>query len=205
MIDEVEKAAVEPEVTQEQAHAEATALSEASKPIDQLSLTELAAEYNRRAEELEANDTGVKPLRIKRIKGFKDRTTGIRRLRELNGEQPPAPRKVREPKAAKAAPKAKAHKPAKQPKAKVHKPAKPAREYSSKIAEEFGFMEAGRAKVINILAAKMGRQIPRKEFGDSAQFLSKVTLRIKRNKLPYKLIKEKDDEGNSYGLHRKQH
>jgi hypothetical protein len=166
------------------------------KPIDQLSLTELVRAYNRRAEELEANHTGLKPVVIKRIKGFKDRATGIRRLSELNGV--PVPAKAVKAKAEPAAKKAK-------PKKAEANPKKSQREFTNSIGQEFGFKAGGeRDHVLQILSSKMGRQVPRKEFGEFGKFVSKVDLRIKRKKLKYKLVKEKDDEaGYSYGLHRK--
>lgn len=181
-------------------------MTEVQKPVDQLSLTELATEYNRLAEEIEANSTGLKPVKVKRIKGFKDRTTGIRRIGILlNGGEPEAAPKEAAPK--EAAPKAK--KPLAKPKAKPApkaKEKKSAREYTNSIGKEFGFKAGGeRDRLLQCLSAKMGRQVKREELGELAPFVSKLTLRIQRKRLPYKLTKEKKDDeaGYSYGLYRK--
>ena len=176
------------------------------KPVADMSLTELTAEYNRQVEALEANDTSLKPVKFKRIKLFKDRTTGIRRIDELTN--PPAP-KERAPRVAKPKTNGKAKTKAK-PKAKIKakgkaKVTKVKKEKTGSLSEEFGFKGGGeREQLLLILAGKMGRQVPRAEISDElAKFIGKIKLRIERKKLRYKVIKERDDGAVSYGLYPK--
>lgn len=175
-----------------------------AKSLDEMSLTELVAEYNRQAEEKESNHTDLKPLRIKRIKVFKDRKTGIRRINELTGVTQPAPRK------AAAETETTVKKPIKKAavkKAKTTPKAKPAakRTKGEGLAQEFGFTAGGeREKLLLILSGRnMGKQVPRSEFGGVAHMIGKINLRIKRKKLKYKLVKEKTDDGVTYGLYPK--
>jgi hypothetical protein len=63
------------------------------KPLEAMSLVELTTEYNRRAEEIEANSTGLKPVKIKRLQSIKDKKTALRKIDELTNP-PPVKEKV---------------------------------------------------------------------------------------------------------------
>jgi hypothetical protein len=161
------------------------------KTIEEMSASEMAVEFNRLVEIAEANHTGLKPLKFKRVKAFKDRKSGLARLAAINGTAaaPVEPTTEAKPKKTRVA-KAKSTK-------TKNTAAKP-----GNMTSEFAFKAGGeRDQLLLILKRRMNHQVPRADFGKIGYLLSKIALRIKRKKLPYRLVKEKTDAGFSYGLY----
>ena len=70
------------------------------------------------------------------------------------------------------------------------------------LREQLGFTADGnRAKVLAILSANIGHQVPWSEIGLLAKTVPKVRARIKAKRLKYKIIKEIDGGLVSYGLY----
>lgn len=189
----------------------------------QATVPELVALYNAKCEELEANHTGLKPLKLKRVKNFKSVPQALRALQKLEtpDEAPsPDPEQSMAKKSRKAAakPAAKPKKAAKKavkkaaakPAAKPKKAAKKANGHakmgvgSNALSSEFGFTAGGdREKLLLSLSQpRLGRQVPKKDL-KSSHMMGALNLRIRRKKLPYKIVKEKTDDGFTYGLYRK--